>query len=700
MASPPTTPVERTDSLQRGIGAALGVAPSLSEDNISGSMRISLLLEARGLPNMDTRGKSDPFVIIYRKIDSRNSNASASDEWLKIGQTETVYNNLNPKWSTTFSVEYRFGTHTILRFRVYDRDSKDDDLSKQDYIGEVTCTVAQVVLADNQRLIHQIKNPASRPGAQTGSLIIRGEEQKGDLGDSVTFQFAVTNLRRGKKPFYVLSRKNRNDNDFSPVVYSEVHQNYAGSSHVTTFKPITKPLARLVNGDLDRELRIEFMDYDRRGSHYRGGGVRFTLREARANMIRAATPSNTPARYLLRKKKTNGQVVNAGVLIMKKCDISVPYSFLDYIRSGLIMNTVIAVDMSVTNGHPSDPQSLHYNNQSTPNEYVIALRAVGSVLAAYDTSNTFPAYGFGAGLPGQYNVASHCFSLTGDITSPVCYGIEGVVNAYYDALGRVAPFAPCKYGPMLEHVIRIAKEENSRDARTVYTVLLLITDGDFTDFAETANLICSAAELPLSIVIVGVGNTRFLRLEKLDGDVEPLCSSEGTPCARDIVQFVQFHKHRYNPTQLAREVLDEIPEQLLSYMRSKSIKPSDITPGNFRHQESAGPGPYIPTAALNQMNSQSLGQSVAMMSTMSTAPPPGITHTQQSVPQSPQLQYPYHNGPQQPANPHLAIPHIPPSPFQAPLPSLPHHPPPNQTQPHDLAASYAHQNSDRYQNPG
>ncbi len=41
----------------------------------------------------------------------------------------------------------------------------------------------------------------------------------------------------------------------------------------------------------------------------------------------------------------------------------------------------------------------------------------------------------------------------------------------------------------------------------------------------------------------------------------------------DIVQFVPYRDFKSNPIQLAKETLDEVPGQLLSYMRRKNIKP-------------------------------------------------------------------------------------------------------------------------------
>jgi len=85
----------------------------------------------------------------------------------------------------------------------------------------------------------------------------------------------------------------------------------------------------------------------------------------------------------------------------------------------------------------------------------------------------------------------------------------------------------------------------------------------------------------LSIIIVGVGQEDFSAMEELDSD-DALLSHNGKTAKRDIVQFVEMQKfvsgvgtHRlnWNKEHLAREVLFEIPEQLVGYMKSKNFKP-------------------------------------------------------------------------------------------------------------------------------
>jgi len=60
----------------------------------------------------------------------------------------------------------------------------------------------------------------------------------------------------------------------------------------------------------------------------------------------------------------------------------------------------------------------------------------------------------------------------------------------------------------------------------------------------------------------------------LDGDEEALYSHTlHKYMAADIVQFVPFEEFKHDPHMLAKAVLDEIPGQLLNYMRKHNITP-------------------------------------------------------------------------------------------------------------------------------
>jgi hypothetical protein len=71
---------------------------------------------------------------------------------------------------------------------------------------------------------------------------------------------------------------------------------------------------------------------------------------------------------------------------------------------------------------------------------------------------------------------------------------------------------------------------------------------------KTTDLLVQASMLPLSVIIVGVGNADFSNMNKLDGD-GGLYGSNGVKAMRDIVQFVPFRNMQFDGNMLAKELL-------------------------------------------------------------------------------------------------------------------------------------------------
>ena len=99
----------------------------------------------------------------------------------------------------------------------------------------------------------------------------------------------------------------------------------------------------------------------------------------------------------------------------------------------------------------------------------------------------------------------------------------------------------------------------------VYQILLLLTDGQICDMAETQAAIVDLSSLACSIIIVGVGSADFSSMDELDGDGGPLKDRQGRACQRDIVQFVGYNKAVKNGIQ-AEQVLKDVPTQFCRHM--------------------------------------------------------------------------------------------------------------------------------------
>ena len=138
------------------------------------------------------------------------------------------------------------------------------------------------------------------------------------------------------------------------------------------------------------------------------------------------------------------------------------------------------------------------------------------------------------------------------------------MELYNRALVSVDFSGPTYFGPIIQEAVKIARM-NAQEGSYTYQVLLILTDGEIHDMEQVVDLIVSNCNLPLSIIVVGVGNADFSNMERLDGD-NGLYNSKGVKAQRDIVQFVPFREVGMNPDLLAQELLAELPTQVTQYM--------------------------------------------------------------------------------------------------------------------------------------
>ena len=158
-----------------------------------------------------------------------------------------------------------------------------------------------------------------------------------------------------------------------------------------------------------------------------------------------------------------------------------------------------------------------------------------------------------------------------------------MIEAYRNALNKGISFlGPTNFEPSLRTMIDYVK---SRKSRNEYNIMLFITDGDITDIKETIKAYIflfnfyrtiEASFLPMSIIIIGVGNSDFSKMDVLDSDGALLQDNLENTAARDIVHFVRYNNYLGDMTYLHEDVLREIPTQFSSYMAMKGIFPSPM----------------------------------------------------------------------------------------------------------------------------
>merc|ERR1712038_1143563 len=520
------------------------------------STMVELSLRCENLADRDVLSKSDPVCIMYV--------AGTNGAWVEMGRTERLEDTLNPAWVKKFDMVYRFEERQKLRFSVYDWDGEGSQLQDHDFLGMVECTLGEIVAK-------QSRGYRERLAGKGGTMFIHAEEQSG-IKEFATMKFSAKKLDDkdlfGKSdPFLVLSRCSGDDE------YTVVHRTEVVNNNLSPdWREFRLSVATICNGDYNRDLKVEVYDADDDGSHDLIGTFHTNLRR----LSKGNCAENVYDCINEKKKKKKGpKYKNSGSVTLNYISIVKNYSFLDFIQGGTQVNFTVAIDFTGSNGQPSDPQSLHYQDPTgRPNQYVTAIQSVGEIIQDYDSDKMFPALGFGARIPPSGEV-SHEFFLTLDPSRPFCAGLEGILSSYYTSLNNVRLYGPTNFSPVINHVAKFAQVYQGDPSN--YFILLIITDGIITDFEETKSALVNASSLPMSVIIVGVGNEDFSAMEILDGDNGRL-QSHGAFAKRDIVQFVELRKfvqsgHRWNKELLAKSVLAEIPSQVCSWMKSSGFKP-------------------------------------------------------------------------------------------------------------------------------
>ena len=77
-------------------------------------------------------------------------------------------------------------------------------------------------------------------------------------------------------------------------------------------------------------------------------------------------------------------------------------------------------------------------------------------------------------------------------------------------------YGPTNFADVLEYTNSCAAAAQVSHARQQYFVLLVNTDGCILDMQRTVDTIVAGSDLPLSIIITGVGDANFSSMERLD----------------------------------------------------------------------------------------------------------------------------------------------------------------------------------------
>ncbi|KAK9089944.1 hypothetical protein Scep_029026 [Stephania cephalantha] len=201
------------------------------------------------------------------------------------------------------------------------------------------------------------------------------------------------------------------------------------------------------------------------------------------------------------------------------------YTSLDEVTAALSeaglesSNLIIGIDFTKSNEWTGarcfNGQCLHFLGD-TPNPYEKAMSTIGRTLSAFDDDNFIPCFGFGDA--STYDQAVFNFYGNGR----PCNGVPEALMRYRELVPQVHLAAgPTSFAPIIETALAIVEASGG-----LFHILLIIADSQVSHSIDarhdqltpqeqaTVNAIVKASIYPLSIVLVGVGDGPWDRMQK------------------------------------------------------------------------------------------------------------------------------------------------------------------------------------------
>ena len=180
-------------------------------------------------------------------------------------------------------------------------------------------------------------------------------------------------------------------------------------------------------------------------------------------------------------------------------------------------------------------------------------------------------WGFGAKYSGEVRHIFQCGS------TPTATGIDGVLNAYRSVFETdLTMSGPTNFLSVLKaDAARAKKYYNAATTTTTtssnnnkslnYCILLILTDGMVNDLESTQDFIRAYKDLPLSIIVVGIGRADFTEMHRW--------SNTASSNIRGGFAFVEFRECEYDPLELSRKAMERVPHDVREYFLGSNMLP-------------------------------------------------------------------------------------------------------------------------------
>ncbi|KAI3761907.1 hypothetical protein L1987_52330 [Smallanthus sonchifolius] len=320
------------------------------------------------------------------------------------------------------------------------------------------------------------------------------------------------------------------------------------------------------------------------------------------------------------------------------------YSSLEQVTEALAhaglesSNLIVGIDFTKSNewtgSRSFNRRSLHHIGDGL-NPYEQAITIIGKTLASFDEDNLIPCFGFGDASTHDQEV----FSFFPE--ERFCNGFEEVLSRYREIVPHLKLAGPTSFAPVIEQAMTIVEQSGGQ-----YHVLLIIADGQVTRSVDTEpgqfspqeqrtiDAIVQASKLPLSIVLVGVGDGPWDMMREFDDNI-PTRDFDNF----QFVNFTEIMSKNVPPTrketEFALSALMEIPTQYKATIELNILGQKGVSP----YRVALPPPIHSASSFSHSKPSNSSKSSQSTYSQSSLAPSYHQTNSQNTAPHVPSSTY-------------------------------------------------------------
>ena len=525
--------------------------PRTKYDAFQHQRKLDIYIRCTELSQVDQFSKSDPLCVLFMKN---------MGQWCECGRTESIPNNLNPRFCQSIELEVGGADYQPMKFTVYDlANFTSQDLRKHDVIGSVELEL-RTLLEEGRPFIGELRLPGDMKSR--GRIYVHVKDIKG-INSKLRLQVKGSKLTKRAmfakcNAYFEVCCKVGDQEEkegFHPVYRSQI----VARSQEPRWQLADIPMHKLCgrNGN-ETEILLQCW-------HFVQDGGDDLIGEAKCSINDLLKQDHKVIQLYPQQQAKSRKPKSSGSLNILQCCVEHQYNALDFIRGGCDMKFVCAIDFTLSNGNPKESNSLH-SMMSEHNEYLEALRSLGSVLSYYCVDKWYPVFGFGARLPDE-EVTSHCFPLNGKEDLPQIKDLEGIIEAYLHHIQTLTFAGPTFLAPVLRRILRDFVPVSTQSSQSYVTVLILL-DGILNDLDDLLPEVQKATELPLSIVIAGVGPGNF-------NSMRDICSNKKN-ATRWNLHFVagRSNNSKHISRGKVRDISAQVCRDLITYMKLKNIHPN------------------------------------------------------------------------------------------------------------------------------